>query len=517
MAFSDRSLSRIPAGISKFQLPPMEVVDAVVFGGFLFLTAIFGLNLFNTRATFRSADVDVIFPTPINPRTVLITKVLRDVWITILLPLFFTIILWRPAKMGWTVLFNNIQNPQAANSVFRIGMIAYFCSALAWVWIGHGLSLWLSKPTEKIDRLRTTLSWAFALGLIGYFVLVAKRIDYLHPLESLLSTLRSPDLRGIFFLATAATNMSMAPLTNNLAQGVIGALTLVGFSVIAFLFACTQTKWLYEQATLRTNVTEQHQKLRKSGDVYGLSIQAAAKGKRKAGKWGRLQNWTVRGPTALVWKELLVLKRTRFEMFFVNLLVCTFIPIFFAYVSRESIKLSPIVILGLELFMCLTQSIGVSQMSSVENIRRIDLLKPLPFKAQTFMMVEVVNKSLLMIFAVYLGLVGCTLIRQDMASMVVAAMIFFPPFIFANSAYSMLLVVLLPDIEDPTQRAFRGLASFAGILLCSTPPVAIFALLYWLKVPIILCAIPSAALMLSIVYALTYFAGKFYEDFNPAE
>lgn len=518
MMFSDRSMSVMPTDFPKLEFPPIAVVDAVVFAGFCALTVIFALNLFNNRANFRAADVDVLFPTPIDPRLVLMLKVLRDVGMSLFAPLLLAVVFWRPAKVGWANLFSNMPNPESANSVFRVALVAYFLSAIAWVWIGHGASLAFSKPDVKTDRLRAGLGWGLFAALVVFIASGFMRISGAELPGSLIDLAHAPDFRAVFFLASAATNLTMAPISGNPVQAVAGASLLIGAIVAAVLFARSQTGWMYEQAAMRTSVTESTQRLRRSGDIYGIAARSAEAGRVKAGRVGRLQKLTVNGPWALVWKEVLVLKRTSL----LSLLTCIVTSVAISVLVgslpfRDNPEFKGLFLLGMQAMVLLGPAMGLAQAGFIESLRRIDLLKPLPFKSQTIVSFEVVNKTLTTLLALTIGLLTVAVLKPELAAYSLAGLLMFPGFTLALSAVSLLLVVLLPDIEDPTQRSFRGMATLLGIVTCTGPPIALFAVLLWMKVPVIVAALPTGAVMIALAWTATYFAGRVYEDFNPSE
>ena len=93
----------------------------------------------------------------------------------------------------------------------------------------------------------------------------------------------------------------------------------------------------------------------------------------------------------------------------------------------------------------------------------------------------------------------------------------FPCMTLALSAMSLLLVLLLPDVDDPTQRGFRGLATLLGFAAMTGPPIVVFAGLAWLKVPIFATSCVAGATMVALAWLCSMVSGRIYESFNPAE
>lgn len=511
-----------PTDFGKFQkltLPSTSVIEAIVFGAFSLFTLLFVMSLFNTRAAFRSADVDVLFPTPVDPRTVLVVRVLRDIWISLVMPLVFAILLWRPAKFGWASLFSNVPNPAVANTVFQVGLVAYFLSAIAWVWIGHAASLSFSKPDLRTDRLRALASWAMALGYLALLASLYFRLRDSEMPATLVQAAHWLDVKAAFFLATAATALTMSPLTNNWAMGLIGGLGLVGAIAVAFTVARRNTAWLYEQAALRTAVTETMVKLSKSGDMMAMAVNRAQSGKIRAGRSGFLHRVTVRGPWAMVWKEALVMKRT--NRWATVLLALVSVSMSFVAVRipdrSRPIDVPGVFLLVMQSMLVLGPAMGFAQAGFIESLRRIDLLKPIPFTSNTIVLFEVVCKAAGSLLSVTIGLLAALVMKPSLWQFVLGGLILFPALSIALSSVSLLLVLLLPDVEDPTQRGFRGLATMLGMLAVSGPPVGIFALLLAVKVPIAIAAVLTAGAFLGITWLATLLAGRTYENFNPAD
>ncbi len=519
MMFGQGAMESIPFEGPRLDFPPIYVIDGVVFAGFSAVTFVFALNLFGYRGGFRAADVDVLFPTPVDPRTVLILRVLRDIWVTLIMPLFLAVVFWRPAKMGWTAVFESVPHPETANTVFRVAAIAYFLSAIAWVWIGYALSLVFSKPDDRVERWRVALTWGvvgafLALGAAVYFRVLGTEFP-----DGLLQVSHAGDIRAVFFMATAATTLTTAPLTGSFLQALVGGGALVGVGAVAVWLALSNTEWMYEQAALRAAVSENSRLMRRTGDMYGLYAKQAESGKIKAGRPGLLSRWTVRGPMAILWKEALTVKRTGMPTQVLFICLSIGMAMLVSSMHRPGIggTFQGSFLLAMQAILLLGPTMGYAQAGFIESLRRVDLLKPLPFTAQGTVFVEVVSKGLGGWISVAFGLVTAAILRPYLLPFSVAGLLMFPAFTVALSAVSLLLVLLLPDVDDPTQRGFRGLATMLGMLACTAPPIGLFILLVWVGVPIAVAALPTSALMLGLGWLATWFAGKVYEDFNPSE
>ncbi len=63
------------------------VVDAVVFSVFAAMSIFLLVSILSPRGGFRQPDIDVLFPTPVNPRIVMFFRMFRDYLVTLLSPL----------------------------------------------------------------------------------------------------------------------------------------------------------------------------------------------------------------------------------------------------------------------------------------------------------------------------------------------------------------------------------------------------------------------------------------------
>lgn len=485
---------------------------------FAVVSALSTFTLFGYTGTYRSADVDVLFPTPVSPKSVVVFRVLRDVWIQTVLPLVLALVFYRPVKIGWTGLFTGVQHPESANSVFRVGMIAYFMSAIAFVWLGHGLSLAMSRPDDRTDRLRTLLTWGcVALVLVPALIVNLQARNVYLP-DGLVPIAQQAWLRTVFPLATAATWITMSAFTGDPTGAFVGASVLIGFMVLGAWLATRSTDWMYEQAAMKAQVTEGiRAAARSGGGMFAMASLRAQSGKLKAGKWGWFQRLTVRGPLAMLWKELLVFRRSGVWMFVFNLALSLLMAGLACTLMDRRPRTAGVLLLVMEAAIMIGPALGQSQAGFIESLRRIDLLKPLPFSSMRVVLVEVVSKAAPPIVAALGGLIVTPFVRSSMAPAAIAGLIVFPPLTLALSAVSLLFVVLLPDIEDPTQRGFRGLATLLGMVAASGPSIAVFSALVAFKTPLPLAALPAAVLALGATVLVAWLAGRVYETFNPSE
>ncbi len=506
--------------VPGFTLPPVEVIDGAVFAAFVVLVVFMALNVFGYSSGFRSADVDVLFPTPVPRRSVLHLRMLRDTLLSVLVPLILGLIFFRPVQTGWASLFENVRDPTMANTVLRVALIGYLLLALAMVMVGYAVSLVFAEPSVRVERLRKWAQWGLATGLGIVAASVVWRLRGAQGLDEYIAVTQAFDLRAVFFLATGATELTVAPLSGALGRGGLGGLLLVGTSVVAYAVAVGHTKWLYEQAALRAAVTESAQRIARQGDFYAMASESARKGKLKARSLGWLSRVRATGPPALLWKETLVLWRAGLAMQVLSLGLSLLVggAVSQLPASRRGLAFNGALFIGAQIFILAGTAGGSSQIGFMESLRRIDLLKPLPFSGQATVLMEVLGRAAPASVGTLAGLGLGWALNPELAEYALAGMIVVPPFAVAITALALLLVLLLPDVEDPTQRAFRGLVTTLGTFALIVPAIIVFvATVAVLRVSPVVAALPTFLLLAGLAWVVTRVAAGIYANFNPSD
>lgn len=178
-----------------------------------------------------------------------------------------------------------------------------------------------------------------------------------------------------------------------------------------------------------------------------------------------------------------------------------------------------------EVMLLLMQAIGVmsitlplAQVGFIEVLRRVDLLKPLPFKSITMSIWEVAGRSILSVLTSVIGAAGAVALTPGVWKAALAAVILSPGVSFLLSATVFLMTVTFPDFDDQTQRQFRGIVTMLAIALFGLIPALVF-LVPWLgfKWPAYIPAVAASALALGMGVIVCAMAGKSYESYNPSE
>jgi hypothetical protein len=508
----------MPAGYAALHRPlfSLPAVEATIFWLFSLLTLMLFVTSLAPRATFRPADVEMLFPTPVSPKAVLTFKALRDGLTSLIFPLFFAAaLLARPRSGG---LGSFIQGfPDSGALALRLAGIAYILVAICFVAISYALSLTIYRIDQSADRFRKVFNAAMGLIAASTFgFILANWIQ--HPEANTLRVLsQNVVLRAIFLPATAATDMVISPLIHSPLTGLAGFAILAGVTAAALAVTGARIGFLYDQAAQRGAQTGLTRRQQQRGDVYAQAAEMARARKGKPPRTMRwLGRWSPTGPFALIWKDLILQSRGTMG----------------AYVTLGMLMLIGILAMGLGvpsltglrvdlliesaaaawLFGMMASSGGF-----LELLRRGDLQKPLPFSAVQIVGIEVVSKAIPIFFITASFSVAATAVNWRIWSTALATAWMAPILSLPVLAVGLLVLLLFPDVDDAAQRSFRAFMTMLGSLIAMTPGLALAVGLSLLKVPLLIIALPFTVVCVVLAGFAVFFAATLYGSFNPAE
>lgn len=515
-----RSGEALPSGFG-FEFPPIQVLGALVFAGFAFLTLMLAMSTSVQRLSFRPADVDVLFATPLNPRLVLLFRLVRDYLFALLIPLLFAVIGWRPSAAGLTYLFRHLPNPNSAAFVGKAFTLAWLLLALCWVAIGYALSLFVNRSDLVSDRNRRVMTVAGAAAIValgGYF---SWKISHDYSAAGYLALAQDPVLRVVFFTATAASTMVMAPLQGNWVPFYIAAAGLLALTGAAILVSMTQVSWMYDQAAARGFDSLKIRRMHQRGDLVAVAEERARSGKVRArsNKW--LMKIRARGPRAILWREIIIQLRASPLL----VLMFTAIGILFGIMPMFAGVSDPgedgAMFLAMQTFSVFLASMVVGQSGFIELLRRVDLEKPLPFTPGMIAFSEVAAKAMPATLSVVLAAAVSLVVRPAIWPYCAASLVGLPLLAVLFCSVVFLVTILFPDVDDPTQRGFRGLMIMLGLAIALLPVLLfsgglLFLLRSMLVGPIVAAAVGGLT-ALGISALVCAIAGSLYANFNPSE
>jgi len=133
------------------------------------------------------------------------------------------------------------------------------------------------------------------------------------------------------------------------------------------------------------------------------------------------------------------------------------------------------------------------------------------------MFYEIASKATLGIFTCVLSVIATLIVAPSAWPQALAALIGMPPLALLLAAVFCLVILAFPDVDDPTQRGFRGLVNMLGIVLFCAPSAAIYLALIYFKVHPAVAALPVALINIGLALLCATIAGRLYASFNPSE
>lgn len=512
----------LPPGVGQIPFPPLEILDAFAFAVFLGISLLMMLGMMSYQGSFRPPDVDMLFPTPVSPKAVLGFRMLRDYLVTLLLPFFIAILSLRGAKRGWTEIFRNMPHPEYSGYTLRAMTLSWILMAMCWISLSYAISLWINRSDTRSDRNKQYFTTFLGIWILGSIAYIGWRLYTLPAgnVKELITVAQSPILRVLFFTASFATKFTLAPLQGSLASAMVGIGGLVATICIGLSLTLKQVGWLYDQAAARGFAASKARALQRSGDYMGIAAERARAraGRARTIKTSFFHRLKMRGPWALVWKELFLQPRAVLGMLVVLLLVGVSFSLVPAMMPiNRDIKEAGFLLLFMQGMAVMLVTLVLAQTGFIEVLKRVDLQKPLPFSPMTIAAFEIGAKSILPMLCCGVGAVVAWLINPHLWLYCVAALIFSPGLSLLLGSTVFCVIMFFPDVEDPTQRQFRGLITLLGAVFTGFLPVLTFAGLMFLSLSAPLAAALGSLVAFGVSALLCYLSGQLYANFNPAE
>lgn len=494
------------------------IVDHVAFIAFMALSIFLSMGIFGFKNTFKQADVDVLFPTPVSSRVVMFFRLFRDYATTLLFPLFIAIFIYQP-----TVGFMNAmkkQDPAGLNQMIRGGMLAWFLLAFSWISISYALSFFVAKNERKARAITQSVGWAIFLTVmlvIGYLVWQTnehQRIDALGTATTVWW------VRLLMFMPSAATAIVSGSFQGSIIMQIGGIAVFAAIIGGSLSYAARLSDWMYDQAATKGFQSQALRDYQRRGDYTAIVAERARQGKLGKGRIAkRVSHWTFRKGWTLIYKEMLIQSRIGFWMNLFFLIMIAAFGIMFLVIpdSTTGKPIGATLYLAITGFMAVNMSSFQSYSGFVETLRRVEVMKPLPLTSAQIAFFETTSKAAVAMVMSFTPFFVGLIYKPSLWQYHVAGMIGAPFVSLALVSAIFLVVVLFPDFEDPTQRSFRGIMQLIALVIILAPTSLIFAGIMAFGGSPIIPALITAALNIGLTILLTTIGGRFYADFNPSE
>lgn len=500
--------------------PPTNILSSVSFFIFALLSLVFMAQAGTQKPGFRQADVDVLFATPVSTRVVYLYRLLRELLLTLATPLILILMFWRSGGELWRTFFRDVPQAASPGDAMAVAVLAWMLLSVAWVSVLNAVMLFTNRSDVWADRMRARLNWSMAFvfaATVGFvFLHLYGKLSF----SAVMDLGQSVVLRTVFFSGTLASWLVMGPLAGQWTLTALGALGLLAMAFFGYRLALTQIDWMYDQAAIKVaegSVTADRQR---KGDMLGAAAEQA---RRKPGKRSRRQGWLHRlnmpGAWALVWKEYFLLSRGTLAILLMFLVVTVGSGLM-SLLAPTSGRLSDPG--GVTLLVILTgcafaTSTTLSQMGFIESLRRVDLLKPLPFTPTRVAFFDILSKAVMSALPTLPAVVLALAFRPTMWQWGLAALLASMSLCLVVCSSGFLVMVLFPDIEDPTQRGLRGLVQMLAMGAMTLPGILVVIGLLVLRMSPVLATLAGMAVSLGISMVCALISGRLYADFNPSE
>lgn len=519
---SEEAFQDLPSQLGK---SPELFLNAVVFAGMATVLYFSVISLLSYRGSFKPADVDVLFPTPVSPKLVLLTRIVKDSLVTMIFPLLLYAI-----SIGNGIdprSFSGKLGLQSMALVTRLGFLSYLLIALAFVAFGYGTSLYFNRQEAAVDGQRRTFGWLLALFGVAGVVYVGLGLYRTFGVDSFVSLMSPLWLRSLLFPAELATLLVMSPVQGGLINFGLGFAGLIGFIWLGVAYALRQSQWLYEIGAIRATTMSELMETSRKGNTYASMAARAKKGKFRAKSSQWVKRWRPHGLMGLVWKDVTLQFRagltinSLLPILVVGILLA--LPTIIQVTSGEAMSpgsLDRIFYLpwSMSHVILIFTAFGAAQGAFNEFLKRTDVLKPLPFSASSIAWAEILSKALPQLLPVFItyGLIFVKYPSEYLA--VIGGLLFTATASLFAVSLVCLIVMFFPDIEDPAQTAFRSLVQLFLFAAGMALPVTLYAVpivaLKWS--PLIASLLPSALFMVA-AFVCSLIAGRLYMNFNPKE
>ncbi|MEZ0327855.1 MAG: putative ABC exporter domain-containing protein [Fimbriimonas sp.] len=510
-------MPRPPGTMPLLEFPRVEVIDGIVFGIFAMISLFLMMGALTPRGGFRQADVDVLFPTPVNPKIVLVFRLAREYFFTLLFPLLIAVL---SGRAGVSVMQTLFRGHETANVSGGNLMLAWFLLSFMWVCIGFGLSMFVNRSDERSDLNKKVINAVIFGSLIVAVLFIGFKLKADPTLDTALELSHHPLLRAIFFGATFATQMVAGPLQGLQWLPLVGGASLIGLSTLGIWLAMTQAGYMYDQAAAKGFDSVNLRKLQRSGDTYGMVAEQARLGKVKK---GRVAGWVSRqkmtGGSALLWKEMLLQTRGAMWQYYLMgpmVLLLVLMPLY-GLAHRDRISAEVPMLLTFQALGVFIITLNNATSGFIELLRRVDVQKPLPFTPSAIVFWEILAKCIPTSIVATIASAGAIIIDSRLWAAAIACVVLMPTVAMILTSVVLLVTILFPDVDDAAQRSFRGLMMLLGCVIVSLPGVAIMGVLLYLKVNPLIAALPIVGLNIGITGAVAAMAGGLYAGFNPSE
>lgn len=492
-------------------------VEPVVFLLFMNISILMAAGVFAMKNTFKPADVDVLFPTPVSSRLVMYFRLFREYFLTLFFPLIILFFGFKPLSSLAAGLKKG--DPQGFDQAIRGMVLSWLLMAAVWVALSYALSFYLAKNEKHSKKILRISGWSIAAAVAIVFATFGAKM-YIDPSwKTIVETTQMPHVRAIMIIPYLSTLVAVGSFAGSLMSTVFAVLALSLLIAVSLHYASHLSGWMYDQAATRGFQGQTMRDMQRKGDMTGMMAEHARSGKVKRGRIAKkLENIKLLNGWALIYKEWLIQARTGIGLSFLFMLITGLMAVMFLSIPDKRERVLPFVYLGLVGFMTANFGSIAALNGFQETLRRVEVIKPLPLTSRQIAFYEVAAKSFVAILLALVPYSVGLIYKPALWEFHFAGLIASPAIGVGMVSAVFLVVVLFPDFDDPTQRSFRGLMQLLAMVFVMAPAIGLFLLFMGLiHTSPLVPAVLTVGVMCGIVALFTSLAGRFYVDYNPSE
>ena len=499
--------NRFPAVAPRPHLPGeayLRSAAMLTLSGFVFLLLYSAVR--EGLLIFSPADVDFLFPTPVNPRLVLLTKTLRDIGKVAGLSLLM--VLWSSRSLSY--LLDRPALPQtliswAALNVFFIGIL---CLAHVINLVSSFNERWRVRGRQALLGLGSLL----AITLIG--LLLYYRSRGLSWGESFLGASGSRALALVFRPMLWAADLMLVPVTGWSPAKTMEAIGLGVFTVAAAALLFTRREHIYEPAI---GVSARFARIRaaaRGGDAIRFRTEVL-RTRRNTRPRLSLPPFGA-GATALLWQSLTETLRAKLNLAIMLGVMIVGAAVGLRYFTTLEQDLADLVIIFPAYAVWLMAATLLPELWS--TLRRTEVLKAMPISARRLALAQIAAPTVTL-SAVSLALTaGCAVavpnITTNLLWLVGAAL---PTFALVLISTQFIAALLSPNSADQVQNAIVTMLWFAGSGALLAPALIMGVAFYFARFPITMTIAAVAVYNLVVSAIALTVAAVLYARFEPTE
>ena len=498
---------------------PVDVASAVVFGIAILVSLVFLSLVGVQRSGFRPADVDMLFPTPISPRAVVMFRIIRENFVALIYPLIFVLLggaAFASLAKAW---LREVPNREALTWLPYTAALSWLLVQTVWLAAGHAFSLGTANDRASVWVKRTPA--ILAVIAMAALLFYAREVVVVHGWsgQAFVEAGTSGPLRYLCFPATAAAEVALMPLTGNYVGAALSLLGYVLALAIVLHLALRYSGALYEQAALAVAASQPTETAARTGDFMQYYSNLARQGKLKAGRFRWLRGLRWQGPKAVVWRDVVVSLRVTGGWYALGLVGLAVYAAFLLYIAAttpgRSLAEAQFMFAAMIAFIATWTS---SRAGFIDLLRKVDANKALPFSMVHSLFAQSLVRNVSACLWAWLLCAVAVMIDPAVSVAAIAFAIAMPPVAYIVSSSVLVHLLLFPDVEDSSQRMIRELLTMLTMAVAVLPGVAVaIGLLALLDGHVLVAAVVASAVNAGVAALLLLLAAELYAGFNPSE